>query len=373
MQFIIVRDNRRSLVASASVAETSLTIRSMASMEARRILEAFLRHLRWLQLTLFAQNLDGQVGKHVSFFPGFLCHTAFPFGFLQVVLITGASQGIGRALAHELYGAGCRLILASRNVEALEELKQELLQSSDKSPIRIPCAVQLDLADHGSFKEKVEEIEGISGPIDILINNAGMSSRSSVIDMSIHTLKAVMDVNFIGTVELTREFLPHFLKRKKGHIVNITSIQSYLAVPHRCAYSASKHALLAFTDTLRAEVAQTGISVSSISPGYVNTNIAKNSLNGDGTNYGSKANNMIPPYPFRRFDKANLDGYSAEEMAALIKSSIQLRENEVLIAPPIHRFATFLRFVCPSLFALIMARRAITTDPKLTNASTKQD
>ncbi|TRY68781.1 hypothetical protein TCAL_15100 [Tigriopus californicus] len=299
--------------------------------------QAFLRHLRWLQLTLFAQNLDG-----------------------QVVLITGASQGIGRALAHELYGAGCRLILASRNVEALEELKQELLQSSDKSPIRIPCAVQLDLADHGSFKEKVEEIEGISGPIDILINNAGMSSRSSVIDMSIHTLKAVMDVNFIGTVELTREFLPHFLKRKKGHIVNITSIQSYLAVPHRCAYSASKHALLAFTDTLRAEVAQTGISVSSISPGYVNTNIAKNSLNGDGTNYG-------------RFDKANLDGYSAEEMAALIKSSIQLRENEVLIAPPIHRFATFLRFVCPSLFALIMARRAITTDPKLTNASTKQD
>lgn len=75
--------------------------------------------------------------------------------------------------------------------------------------------------------------------------------------------------------------------------MNITSVQSYLAVPHRCAYSASKHALLAFTDTLRAEVAREGVTVSSISPGYVNTNISRNSLNGDGTNYGSKPGNLI--------------------------------------------------------------------------------
>ena len=195
----------------------------------------------------------------------------------KVVWVTGASSGIGKALAIELSKQNAKLIISSRNLEALTLVKQVCENANN---IKI---LALDLEDYISLEEKATEAIAAFGRVDVLINNGGISQRSFVKDTNISVDKRLMDVNYLGTVALTKAVLPYFIKRKSGQFVVTTSIVGKIGTPLRSTYAATKHALHGFFDSLRAENHQNNIAVTLVCPGFVNTNVSKNALTGDGT------------------------------------------------------------------------------------------
>lgn len=177
----------------------------------------------------------------------------------KVVWITGASSGIGEALAYALYRLGCRLILSARNTGKLNEIK-----NSCSAPDRVKI-LPLDLAEWNIIPRHAEKAVRLFGQVDILVNNAGISQRSLVVDTEINVFKQLMDINYLGTVALTNALLPYFLKRKQGHFVTITSLMGKFGSPYRSGYCAAKHALHGFFDVLRMEHAK-DLSVTLVCP-----------------------------------------------------------------------------------------------------------
>ncbi|KAF6202687.1 hypothetical protein GE061_003088 [Apolygus lucorum] len=213
----------------------------------------------------------------------------------KVVLITGASSGIGESVAAEFYRRGARVILASRRESELNRVK-EVLMNLEQPNVYPPAVLVLDVSNLDLIPSKVEEAYRIHGRIDIVVNNAGVLSRAEVIESNISVYQDVMQVNYFGVVALTMAVLPRMISNKKGHIVAISSVQGRMAIPRRSAYSASKHAVVAFMDSLRAEVADSGIHVTCIHPGYVKTNIAHVSLTAQGNAYGQEDPNIEQGY-----------------------------------------------------------------------------
>ncbi len=199
----------------------------------------------------------------------------------KVVWITGASSGIGEALSRRLASRGARLILSSRNSENLKSLADQL--EKDAASVHI---LPLDLADTEALPAKGREALNVHGHVDILINNGGISQRSAVIDLDMEVLRQLMRVNFLGAVALTKSVLPSMTERKSGHIVVISSVMGKFGTQLRSGYSASKHALHGFFDSLRNEVYEDGIRVTLVTPGYVRTNVTINALTGDGSKFG---------------------------------------------------------------------------------------
>ena len=195
----------------------------------------------------------------------------------KVVWITGASSGIGKALAIELSQQKVKLILSSRNKEELELVKKQCQNSSE---IEI---LPLDLEDYLNVQKKVDKAIALFDKVDILVNNGGISQRSLAKETQIAVDKRIMDVNYLGTVALSKALLPHFIKNKKGHFVVTTSIVGKIGTPLRSSYAASKHALHGFFDSLRAEQYKNNIIVTLVCPGFVHTNISLNALTGDGS------------------------------------------------------------------------------------------
>ncbi len=198
----------------------------------------------------------------------------------RVVWITGASSGIGDALARALACEGALLILSARRAERLEALRGEISRPDDT------LVLPLDVAEPAAIEHAAEEALAWRGGVDLLINNAGISQRAPVEDTSVETFRRVMEVNFFGAVHLTGLVLPSMLERGQGHVVNISSVAGYVSTPLRSAYAASKHALRAYSDSLRAEVSGRGVQVTVICPGYIRTEISKAALRGDGTPKG---------------------------------------------------------------------------------------
>ena len=190
----------------------------------------------------------------------------------KTIWITGASSGIGKALAFELSKVTCNLILSSRNVNALEQVKNEC--HSDANIAIVP----MDLEDYKVAPKVVEKALSCFNTIDILINNAGISQRSLIAETSIEVDKKLIDVNYIGTVALTKALLSHFIQNKSGQFVTITSLMGKFGSPYRSGYCGSKHALHGFFDVLRLEHEQDNIKVTMICPGFVNTNVSRNLL-----------------------------------------------------------------------------------------------
>lgn len=155
-------------------------------------------------------------------------------------------------------------------------------------PTHPPIILPLDLSDLNSIGGKVQSVLEIHGAIDILVNNGGISVRGDALSTAIDVDIRIMLVNYFGSVALTKACLPSMMARKEGRIVSISSVQGKFAIPHRSAYSASKHAMQAFCDSLRAEVAKDNIKVTLISPGYINTALSLNALTGTGASYGSE-------------------------------------------------------------------------------------
>lgn len=190
----------------------------------------------------------------------------------KVVAITGAGSGIGRALAIRLAQAGCRLALADINAAGLEETARMAGGAG--------TSVSTHLVDTGNREQiyrYADEAAAHHGGVDVIINNAGVTVTESLERVSYEDFEWVININMWGVVYGTRAFLPLIKKRGKGHIVNISSINGMVPFSHNGPYNMSKYAVRAFSETLMQELAGTGVSVSSVHPGGINTNIVSNS------------------------------------------------------------------------------------------------
>ena len=259
----------------------------------------------------------------------------------KVIWITGASSGIGKALALHLSTLNAKLILSARNEEKLEQVKQACEHSE---AIKI---LPLNLEDYSNFNAKVIEAVNWCGRVDILVNNGGISQRSLASKTSIEVDKRIMDINYLGTVALTKALLPYFIENKSGQFVVTTSIVGKIGTPLRSSYAASKHALHGFFDSLRAEVYEDQISVTLVCPGFVTTNVSKNALTGDGS-------------PQQTMDKATQNGIAPAHFARLMAKAIQQEKEEVYIAGFKEKLAVFVKRLYPKLLSKMIRKLSVT-------------
>lgn len=228
----------------------------------------------------------------------------------RVVWITGASSGIGEALALAFGREGARLILSARREGALADVSDRCV-----SPVRV---LPLDLADAGALTAKAAEAESVYGRIDIMVQNGGVAHRDLVFATHLDVDRRIMEGNYFGAVALTKLVLPGMLERGAGHFVVIGSLSAKYGIPRLSAYAASKHALIGFFDSLRAEVARHGIRVTTVIPGIIRTPITLHALDGRGEPHG-------------RMDPLHERGMSPERCAAGILDAVHRQREEVVI------------------------------------------
>lgn len=193
-----------------------------------------------------------------------------------MVWITGASSGIGKALAAECALQGAQVILSARRLEELEKVRVSLLHPDHH------LSVAMDITDEAQVRHAYEQVLDQKGRIDLLINNAGLSQRALITETSMQTERAIMEIDYFSQVFLTKLVLPTFIAQKSGRIAYISSVAGLLGTQYRATYSAAKAAIHMWANSLRAEVAQDGVKVSVIFPGFVKTNVSFNALNGAG-------------------------------------------------------------------------------------------
>ena len=230
----------------------------------------------------------------------------------KVVIITGATSGIGKALAYEYGAHGAKLVLGARNYEKLDEIKKDL---TSKNIEVLVC--QADVSKESDCKNLILTATENFNRIDILINNAGISMRALFINTDLDVIRKLMQVNFWGTVYCTKFALPYLLK-SKGSIVGISSIAGIKGLPARTGYSASKFAMNGFMESLRTENLKNRLHVLVAHPGFTASNIRNTALTGDGTLQGETPRNE---------DKM----MSAEEVAHHIFMAVQKRKNKLIL------------------------------------------
>ncbi len=259
----------------------------------------------------------------------------------KVIWITGASSGIGKALALHLSTLNAKLILSARNEEKLEQVKQACEHSE---AIKI---LPLNLEDYSNFNAKVIEAVNWCGRVDILVNNGGISQRSLASKTSIEVDKRIMDINYLGTVALTKALLPYFIENKSGQFVVTTSIVGKIGTPLRSSYAASKHALHGFFDSLRAENHKNNIAVTLVCPGFVKTNVSINALTEDGT-----AQNKM--------DVATENGIEPSRFAKIMAKAIYAKKEEVYIAGFKEKLGVYVKRFFPKLLSVMIRKLRVT-------------
>ncbi|WP_222537381.1 SDR family oxidoreductase [Pedobacter polysacchareus] len=230
----------------------------------------------------------------------------------KVIWITGASSGIGEALVYAYSQLGAKLIISSRNRDELFRVK-----SGCQNKINVHV-LSLDLENTAALPEKATEAIRIFGKIDLLINSGGISQRGLALATDLAVEQRLMNVNFWGTVALSKAVLPVMLANGGGHIVCISSLVGKFGTPLRSAYSASKHALHGYFDSLRAELHDQGIHITLVCPGFIKTNVTLNALTASGTPQGT-------------MDEAQAAGMLPETCAQLIVKAVQQQKEEVYI------------------------------------------
>jgi dehydrogenase/reductase SDR family member 7B len=258
------------------------------------------------------------------------------------VWITGASSGIGEALAKALAKAGAHLIISARNEAELQRVAGECAQLGAASVLVQP----LDLGNYQALAPLVQGVVQRFGKLDILINNGGISQRSLAKDTTIDVDKRLMEVNYLGTVAMTKAVLPGMLMHQLGHIVTITSLMGKFGAPLRSAYAGAKHALHGFFDSLRAELYHTPVKVTLICPGYVRTNISINALTGDGRTQGT-------------MDEATNRGLSPDELAQKILYAIERGKREAVFGGK-EVLGVWLKRFFPGYLAKVVANTKVT-------------
>lgn len=252
----------------------------------------------------------------------------------QVIWITGASSGIGEALALAFASEGARLVLSARREAELERVAR---QCEEQGVTREHLMIlPLDVTDTEALPGAVEQVLARFARIDLLINNAGISQRSLCRDTDLSVYRRLMDVDVMGQIALTKAVLPHMLERGNGHIAVTSSVAGKVGVRLRTGYCAAKHAVMGFFDALRAEVEDEGIQVSTIVPGFIATPVAENSLTGDGT-------------PFGQADADNAGGMAPDRAARVILNGLGRGKREIPVGEGREMMALWLKRLSPEL------------------------
>jgi len=254
----------------------------------------------------------------------------------QRVWITGASSGIGEALAHAFHQAGARLILSARRED---ELRRVQAQCGGEALAKI---LPLDVTQADDLQDKAHTALEIFDGVDILVNNAGITQRSLVKDTEIDVYRKLMEVNFFGAVALTKAVLPSMVENKAGHIVIISSLVGKFGTPLRSGYAAAKHALHGFFDSLRAEVSHCGIEVLLVCPGYIRTDISLHALRGDGSAHA-------------KMDSGQARGMPVEECAAEILKALARGKQEIYVGGR-DKYIVYVKRFFPGIFSRMIAR-----------------
>ncbi len=259
----------------------------------------------------------------------------------QVVIVTGASSGIGAELARQFAASGARLVLAARDVARLEAMAAECRSLGAQALV-----VETDVSQEAACKTLMERAVAHFGTIDILVNNAGLGSSGQFDEITDLTIfDTLMRVNYLGSVWCTAYALPH-LKQSKGRIVGISSLTGLTGVPKRTAYAATKHAMAGFFDSLRIELLQSGVTVTMIYPGFVFSEINRRALSPDGTPFGDRA-----------YKRTSVETMETDECCRQILATVARRDRELVLTWR-GKIGRILKLIAPSLVDGI-ARRAI--------------
>lgn len=246
----------------------------------------------------------------------------------KVVVITGASSGIGKALAKECAAMGAKLSLAARRTDLLEALKAEL---SDTEILITPT----DVSKEDDCRNLIDQTMKRFGQIDVLINNAGISMRALFEEVDLKVIRQLMDVNFYGTVYCTKYALPHLLQTR-GSLVGVISIAGYVGLPGRTGYAASKFAIRGFLDTVRIENLKKGLHVLVAAPGFTASEVRQSALTTDGSKQGETPR-----------DESKM--MSSEECAHHIVRAIQKRKRSLILTFTEGKLTVFLGKFFPAL------------------------
>ena len=258
----------------------------------------------------------------------------------KIVWITGASSGIGEALALHWANRGASIILSSRKREALEEVRLKL-NNPDQHMV-----LELDLEDSSNYTSLTQQVIDRYGKIDILVNNGGLSQRAEVHETPIEVDRRIMEINYFGNIILAKAVLPHFRERKSGHFLVISSISGKFGFFLRSAYSASKHALHGFYESLALEEEKNNVHVTLACPGKINTQISMNALNSEG-----KKHNVM--------DHNQATGMTADECARQLVQAVDAEKREVLVGGREIK-AVKLKRLFPKLFWKVIRKQRAT-------------
>lgn len=258
----------------------------------------------------------------------------------QVVWITGASSGIGEALAVEFSRYGVKLVLSARREDELERVRQKLVWPENH------LVLPMDVTDTDSFAAKVEQVRQHFGRLDVLVNNAGISQRSRISETDLSVDRRVFEVNYFSAIGLTKACLPWLTQQGGGRVVVVSSLVGELPTPMRSAYCASKHALHGWFEALRAEEYDNGISVTMVMPGFILTNVSINAITADGGQHG-------------KMDDHQAKGLSAEDLATQVVQAVQAGREQVIIAGR-EKVGIYLKRWFPSLYRKIIRRIKVT-------------
>lgn len=244
------------------------------------------------------------------------------------IWITGASSGIGEALSIELAKRGAIIILSGRNSEKLEAVRKQC-KHSDKHIV-----VPFDISDVDQAKEAYRSVKAEAGKIDWLINNAGVSQRSLIMETTEEVERQLMDIDYFAQTRLTRLVLPDMLAQGGGKVVMVSSVAGLIGTQYRGGYGAAKAAIHMWADSLRAELYDQGIEVANIFPGFIQTNVSINALTGDGTVQGT-------------MDDATNKGLTAKAFAKQVSKALIKGEEYIVVAGRQEKLAMRINRVSP--------------------------
>ncbi|MEM9821903.1 MAG: SDR family oxidoreductase [Bacteroidota bacterium] len=259
----------------------------------------------------------------------------------KVVWITGASSGIGEALSYQFAKEGSRLILSARRKAELERVR-----AACDLPDAAILVLPLDLAEHDQMPAKVAQAKAHFGRIDVLINNGGISQRSLILETDFSVYRRLIDIDYLGTVALSKAILPTFIEQQNGQYGVVTSLMGLFASPLRSGYCGAKHALHGFFDALRMEHEDDNVRVTMICPGFIHTNVSMNALVAD----GSKQQTM---------DQSTAAGMSPEKCAAKIVAGMRREKYEILVGGK-ETYAAYLKRFFPRMLHRLVRKSAVT-------------
>lgn len=259
----------------------------------------------------------------------------------KVIWITGASSGIGEALVKELaMNTTSKIILSSRKEVQLFTVAEKAGLSPDRFAV-----LPLDLAHYKDMPDMAAKAVEKFGKIDLLINNAGLSQRSLAIETDIEVDKRLIEVDYIGTVALTKAVLPYMIKAGRGQIAVVSSLMGIFGAPMRSGYAGAKHALHGFFDALRAELYDQNIHITIICPGFIQTDISVHAVTGDGSAQGT-------------MDDATMNGMSADVFAKKMLNAIRQQKNQKAIGGK-EVLGVYLKRFFPGLLAKVVRKAKV--------------